>query len=77
MQTARATRYLTREQPMAGDRIVDRHGRFGTVTEVSDQNREIGYGTLAVRWDEGVVAICYPLAGEFGLIARAHIKTAA
>jgi signal peptidase I len=74
MPTASATRYLTREIPMPGDRIVDRNGRLGTVTEVSGEGRDIGYGALAIKWDGGVVAFQYPLAERFGLISRAHQK---
>ncbi len=56
---------------MFGDRITDRDGRVGTVLEVRTKNRDIGHGELAIKWDDGVVVINYPLAEEFALMSRA------
>ena len=74
MESASATRYLTREDPRPGDRIVDHDGKLGTVTEIGRGNRQMGCGALAIKWDEGVVAIPYAMAERFGLISRSQQK---
>lgn len=67
MSTAR---YLTSEAPTPGDRISDREGRLGTVTEVRTSHKELCYGDLAIKWDEGVVAIYHSCAADFALVSR-------
>jgi hypothetical protein len=44
------------------------------VLDVRTKNGDIGYGELAIKWDDGVVVINYPLAEEFALISRAIRK---
>jgi hypothetical protein len=74
MQTAphamSTARYSTSEAPTPGDRISDREGRLGTVTEVRTSHKELCYGALAIKWDEGVVAIYHSCVADFALISR-------
>jgi hypothetical protein len=63
--------YLNSGNPVCGDRVRHKTGRSGTVTEVRPRNRDIGFGELAVKWDDGVIGIHYAFADEFTLISRA------
>jgi hypothetical protein len=76
MATISIPQYLTREVPKPGDRISNNEGRYGTVIDVRTENREIEYGEVAVKWDEGVVVIHHSRAEEFALISRAQRTTA-
>jgi hypothetical protein len=71
MRVVSDLQYMNREDPMPGDRITDREGRVGTVTEVRTGNRAIFDGELAVKWDDGLAACNYPLAENFALLSRA------
>jgi hypothetical protein len=74
MQTISTAQYITREDPMPGDRISDSAGRLGTVRKVRTGSRAMLDGELAVQWDEGVMTINYRLAGNFALVSRARPK---
>ena len=63
--------YLDRKNPLLGDRAQHVTGRLGRVTEVCPWNRIIGFGELAIRWDDGVAAGQYAFANQFSLISRA------
>lgn len=72
MVTDSSPRYVTREVAKPGDRISNGDGEFGTVVEVRTKARDIGYGEIAIKWDQGVVVIHHPRASEFALISRAE-----
>jgi len=65
-----APRYVTQEVAKPGDRINNGEGEFGTVVEVRTEARDIGYGEIAIKWDEGVVIIHHPCAAQFALVSR-------
>jgi hypothetical protein len=71
METNHQLQYQTQENPVAGDRIRNSEGRLGTVVALQNRNRDIGYGQLIVKWDDGVVEINYPFVREFALVSRA------
>ena len=54
--------YACGEEPMIGDRIQDKQGRPGKVTDLQESR-------IRVRWDKGVVAIEYAPEG-FSLVGR-------
>lgn len=70
MVTDPSPQYVTREVAKRGDRISNGDGEFGTVVEVRTKTRDIGYGEIAVKWDQGVVVIHHPRAAEFALVSR-------
>ena len=63
--------YVNCKRPLLGDRVQHITGRSGRVTEVRPGNRAIGFGELAIKWDEGVAGSQYAFANEFSLICRA------
>ena len=76
MATISIPQYLTREVPRPGDRISNSEGRYGTVIDVRSETRDIGYGEIAIKWDEGVVVIHHSSAEEFALVSRGQRTTA-
>ena len=44
---------------------MDKRGKVGTVTRVSD------FGIFTVKWDDGIAGINYTVADRFALISRA------
>jgi len=73
MLIASDLQYTNGLDPMPGDRVSDRDGRLGTVMDVRSGDEAILDGELAVKWDDGVVAFNYAIAGDFSLVARRHI----
>jgi hypothetical protein len=63
--------YLNRKSPLLGDRVKHITGKLGRVTEVRPGNRAIGFGELAIKWDDGVAEIHYAFANQFTLVCRA------
>ena len=63
--------YLDRDNPLLGDRVQHISGRLGRVTEVRPWNRTIGFGELAIKWDDGIAASQYAFANQFSLVCRA------
>lgn len=63
--------YLNRQSPLLGDRVQHITGKFGRVTEVRPGNSILGYGELAIKWDDGVAANQYAFAKQFSLVCRA------
>ena len=64
-------RYGTGETPIAGDRIKDNTGGFGTVTAVLRGTRNNPEPSqISIKWDEGIVEIDYDIAGRFALVSR-------
>jgi len=63
--------YLNRKSPLLGDRVQHFTGRVGRVTEVRSGNSTLGFGELAIRWDDGVAASEYAFVNQFSLVSRA------
>ena len=63
--------YLNRKSPLLADRVKHITGRLGRVTEVRPGNRLIGFGELAIKWDDGVADSQYAFANQFTLVCRA------
>lgn len=63
--------YLNRKNPLLGDRVQHITGRLGWVTEIRPGNRAIGFGELAIKWDDGIAASQYAFANQFSLVCRA------
>ena len=70
----RETFYLDRNSSWLGDRVQHITGKLGRVTEVRPGNANIGFGELAIKWDDGALSSQYSFANEFSLISRAPGK---
>lgn len=60
--------YVTGEYPEVGDRVCDKHHKYGTVTHI------ILWGSsrseLVIEWEDGTVGIRYTVPEDFGLMHR-------
>jgi len=61
--------YASGEIPEVGDRVSDKRGRVGAVTRITLNLRNLP--ELTIRWNDGIVGILYPVAGDFTLFSRA------
>jgi hypothetical protein len=64
-------RYASDETPKVGDRIKNRAGDWGSVTEVfGPPGTHSEPFRITVKWDEGIVEIDYEVATNFTLVSR-------
>ena len=64
-------RYASEETPKVGDRIKNRAGDCGTVTEVFGPAGAYSEPVrITIKWDEGIVEIDYEVATNFTLVSR-------
>jgi hypothetical protein len=64
-------RYASEETPKVGDRIKNRAGDWGTVTEIfGPPGPHSEPFRITVKWDEGIVEIDYEVATNFTLVSR-------
>jgi hypothetical protein len=60
--------YATGEHPEVGDRVYDRHHRFGTVTHIMRWGG--GSWELVIKWEDGTLGIRNTSHEEFVLVSR-------
>lgn len=66
-----ALRYASEETPKVGDRIKNRTGDCGTVTEIFGPDGAHSEPVrITIKWDEGIVEIDYEVATNFTLVSR-------
>ena len=63
--------YLDHKNPLLGDQVKHVTARLGRVTEVRPGNKMLGFGELAIKWDDGVAESRYAFANQFTLVCRA------
>ena len=64
-------RYANEETPKVGDRIKNRAGDLGTVTEIFGRPGAHSEPVrITIKWDEGIVEIDYEVATNFTLVSR-------
>jgi hypothetical protein len=64
-------RYASEEAPKVGDRIKNRAGDCGTVTEIfGPPGAHSEPVRITIKWDEGIVEIDYEVATNFTLVSR-------
>jgi hypothetical protein len=65
--------YSSYHNRKAGDRVVDQAGKSGTVTEI--QKRNTSGEAIAVRWDDGSIALNYAAPRHLRLLANGRLST--
>jgi hypothetical protein len=60
--------YVTGEHPEVGDRVCDRHRRYGTVTHVIMWGSE--RSELVIKWEDRTIGIRYTIHQDFELLGR-------
>ena len=65
--------YSSYHDRKAGDRVVDQAGKSGIVTEI--QKRNTSGEAIAVRWDDGSIALNYAAPRHLRLLANGRLST--
>jgi hypothetical protein len=60
--------YNSGEQPEVGDRVCDRHRRFGIVRSIMRWGG--GPWELVIKWDDGTIGVRHTVHEDFELLGR-------
>lgn len=64
--------YSAHQHPKVGDRVIDKTGKSGAITEIYTSRN--GREAVAVKWDDGGAAKSLSLASQFTLLTRATVE---